>query len=264
MKKINVYVVTYNNKENINKNISVFCDTTKHIKKSDGVQFSYVVINNHTNLDIDPHSYVPMMNNGHLFGVFNNWLRPNHSCGHLARDYNMALIHGFQDLSNPACDQVILLHDDSIWNDGWYEDLYAIHAFYDFYAGDWGDGLTSYLPNAVKSIGLWDERFCNIGYHEADYFLRALIYNRDKSTINDHGAGRVLNPTKEIFHHAQENHNKIVSHSDSARFHDLTHALFQEKWGCSPVNWGSAAIPARPYIKSWSLYPYFEKDCRLP
>jgi hypothetical protein len=263
MKKINVYTVTYNNQENINRNIQRFVETTDHIE---GVHFNYVVINNHSNLNIDPHSYVPMLHKNHNFGVFENFLRPDHSCGHLARDYNMALIHGFQDLNNPACDQVILLHDDSIWNDGWFEDLTELHKKYTFYAGDWGDGLTSYLPDAVKAIGLWDERFCNIGYHEADYFLRAKLFNSEKSTINDHGAGRVWNPTKEIFHHAEENHNKVASHAESARYHDLTHALFMEKWNCSPVNWhlSIGALPTAPLIKSWAFYPYFEKDCRLP
>lgn len=261
-KKINVYTVTYNNKENINRNINKFIASTAHLKPAD-VTFNYIVINNHSQLDLDEMIYDEDLIN---FAVFENWLRPDHSCGHLARDYNMSLIHGFQDLNKPACDQVILLHDDSIWNDGWYKDLTTIHETYTFYAGDWGDGLTSYLPDAIRNIGLWDERFCNIGYHEADYFLRAKLFNSDDSSINDYGAGRVWNATKEIFTHAQENVGKMESHDASARYHDLTHALFMEKWNCSPVNWHLSIghLPTAPLIKSWSFYPYFEKDCRLP
>lgn len=261
-KRINIYCVTYNNNENINRNINKFIATTDHLSP-DTVKFTYIIINNHSELELDEVSFNEELID---FAVFENWLRPDHSCGHLARDYNMGLIHGFQDLSNPAVDQVILLHDDSIWNDGWYEDLEEIHKTYTFYAGDWGDGLTSYLPDAVKAIGLWDERFCNIGYHEADYFLRAKIFNPDKSSINDHGAGRVWNATKEIFTHAQENVGKMESHDASARYHDLTHALFMEKWNCSPVNWhlSVGVLPTTPLIKSWAFYPYFEKDCRLP
>jgi hypothetical protein len=39
--------------------------------------------------------------------------------------------------------------------------------------------------NAVKQVGLFDERFCNIGLQEADYFLRCLLYNKDRSSLND-------------------------------------------------------------------------------
>lgn len=262
MRNVNVYVVTYNNEQNINENLSRFLETTQDVSD---VKFVYTIINNHSVFELDEKNVDIDRENFELY-VFHNWLRPDFSCGHLSRDYNMGLIDGFKSLKNPAVDQVILLHDDSIWNDGWYEDLVDIHKTYTFYAGDWGDGLTSYLPDAVKNIGLWDERFCNIGYHEADYFLRAKIFNSDKSSINDHGAGRVWNATKEIFHHAKENPNKVSSHSESAKYHDITHALFQEKWDCSPVNWHHSigVLPTAPRIKSWMLYPYFEQDCRLP
>lgn len=250
MKIVNIYVVTYNNEANINENIRRFLETTGRARQV--ADLRYHIINNHTTFKLNP-EYEGFVE------VFHNWLRPNHSCGHLSRDYNMGLLHGFQNLNNPASNQVILLHDDSIWCDNWFEDLEEIHKTYTFYAGDWGDGLTSYLPEAVRKIGMWDERFCNIGYHEADYFLRAAIYNRDKSTINDAGAGRVLNKTKEIFYHAEPNHNKMASHDHSAGFHGISYNMFLQKWaGFSPVNWNLNSLPSQPTSGNCLFYPYFE------
>ncbi len=193
MKKINVYVVTYNNKQRLNENISRFFETTQNVDKNN-FKLNYFIINNYSTIHIND-EYKDRVN------VFHNSLRPDFSCGHLSRDYNAALMHGFRNLNSPAVDQVICAHDDSIWRDGWFEDLQEIHNTYNFYVGDYGCSMHSYLPEAVKTIGIWDERFCNIGYHEADYFLRALIYNKEKSTINDYMGGRVLNPTKVLFDH---------------------------------------------------------------
>ena len=35
-----------------------------------------------------------------------------------------------------------------------------------------GDALTSYTAAAISKIGLWDERFCNIGWQDLDYWFR--------------------------------------------------------------------------------------------
>jgi hypothetical protein len=251
-----VYVVTYNNPERINQNIDSFLRTTSQIKDA---EFSYNIINNHSNFFLnDAYRNLPFIK------VFHS-LRPDNSCGHLARDYNFAYIDGFKNLLNPSCDQVICLHDDSMWMHGWYNALCDIHKTYTYYQGDYGCSMTSVLPEAVRKIGLWDERFCNIGYHEADYSLRALIYNKEKSTINDHLAGRVLNPTCVIFNRAPENMAKLQHGIETMKYHPVSRKVFHEKWGIHPEFWytrvfGVTELPTVSKIKNYVFYPYFEKD----
>jgi len=68
-----------------------------------------------------------------------------------------------------------------------------MHQKYTFVTGQLGDNIVSYRPEAVKKIGMWDERFITPSNKEADYYIRALIYNKEKSLINDRVHGRLLN-----------------------------------------------------------------------
>lgn len=257
MKKINVYVVTYNNEQRINENIARFFDTTKHIDTSQ-YQIKYHVINNHSNLKIHLHK--------DKITVFYNPLRLDRSCGHLSRDYNMCLMHGFQDLKDPQVDQITFAHDDSLWLEGWFEGLQNIHQTYTFYSGDHGCSLTSFLPEAVRNIGMWDERFCNIGFHEADYLLRAKIYNGDKSSINDFSVKRIWNHRPEIlFAWPPRNAEKHQHSIESEKYHHVTHAVFDMKWGIYPEEWHTRLTkeedwPKKSKIPNFVFYPYFEKD----
>ena len=70
-----------------------------------------------------------------------------------------------------------------------------MHKKYNFIVGKFGDNLVSYTPFAVKKIGIWDENFFGVQYKEADYWLRALIFNKEKSCINDILHGIELNNT---------------------------------------------------------------------
>ena len=250
--RVNVYVVTYNNAERLNQNINTFFQTTEHLK--DHV-FQYHVINNHHNFhfSLRHHSNI---------AVFHNSMRPAASCGHLSRDYNMSIVHGFQNLNAPACDQVICCHDDIWWHENWFETLQEIHQTYDFYAGNYGCSLTSYLPSAVKRIGLWDERFVGLGYHEADMYLRALIYNKEKSSINDYFGGRVLNSTKVIFDHPPTNTNKQLHMDAAINFHTISRRVFEAKWNVHPESWETrlTEVPTQPLIPSFMYYPWFELD----
>ena len=255
MKRINMYVVTYNNSERINQHIERFVGTTEHIDRSQ-YELNYYIINNHSNFELreDLKKYVT--------GIFHNSLRPDWSCGHLSRDYNAALMHGFHNLNEPHAHQVITMHDDSHLNVGWFESLQNIHNQFSFYVGDFGCSMISYLPDAVKKIGIWDERFCNIGYHEADYFLRALIYNNEKSSINDHFGGRVLNETVVLFEHVGPNHQKDTHVSQTLGYHTVSRHVFAEKWNTHPEEWRSrmftTGVPTEPLIHTYMLYPYFE------
>jgi len=248
----NIYVITYNNYQRLNENVMGFFETTAHLKGQ--FSFRYHIINNHPNFELAEHVQDVM--------VFHNFFRPIRSCGHLSRDYNAALIHGFGDLTAPDCDQVICCHDDISWNRNWFETLLDIHAQYTFYAGDHGCSMTSYLPDAIKKIGLWDERFVGLGYHEADYYLRALIYNKEKSTINDGFGGRILNPTSVVFTQPPTNKDKQNHMNAAIDYHTISRKVFAEKWGVHPEHWKARlkTVPAAPLILGYLYYPWFELD----
>ena len=50
--------------------------------------------------------------------------------------------------------------------------------------GQDGSYLAEYLPEAITSVGMWDERFL-FGLGAADYFYRQLMFNSKGCSIND-------------------------------------------------------------------------------
>jgi len=172
--KIKQFIATYNNEFQINKCLdSIFNSLNKYELSI----LEIFIINNHSNLNIHK-EYLGKVK------ILNNELRPDFSTGHLSRTWNQSIINGFKDLKNPDCDILITNHDDTKFVDNYIEKLINYHKTYDFITFGRGDNFISYTVNAVKKIGLWDERFCNIGHHEQDYFLRANKFLKDKS-IND-------------------------------------------------------------------------------
>ena len=165
--KIKQYIVTYNNSLQINNCLdSIF----SKLSKEELSILEIYIINNHSNLEINK-EYLDNIT------ILNNNLRPDFSTGHLARNWNQAIINGFQNLNNPDCDIVITNQDDTIFKENYINQIIELHKNFDLIQFGWGDNFISYTPNAIKRIGLWDERFCNIGYQEADYLLRA-AFNR--------------------------------------------------------------------------------------
>ena len=213
------------------------------------------IINNHTNFKIDP-IYEPLVK------VWHNLLRPDQSVGHLGRNWNEAIMAGFVDLNNPAVECVITSQDDVVWLSNWCETLRDAHQHYSFITQGHGDAVVSYLPDAIRKTGLWDERFSPSFYAEADYFLRSLMYNRERSSINDFGHSRVFNPWHTPFivvPPANTNRN-------DARHQTLTKAAFPWavwwlKWNVSPTNWDQTFfenLPTSTLIPSIVMYPHFE------
>ena len=128
------------------------------------------------------------------------------SWGQLVRDWNSALILGFQDLDAPISEVVVVIQGDELVQRGWARALWDAHHADGliFFTAGAGDALLSWTAAGVKSIGIFDEFFGGgAGLHEADYFLRAVIAAPASISINDvhhvreHGArpdvvGRVL------------------------------------------------------------------------
>jgi hypothetical protein len=266
---VSVFIVTYRSPVDLKNNIASILES--------GADVTVNVINNHSDFELAPE-------HKHAVTVLHNQLRPDFSTGHLARNWNQALLLGFRNLKNPASDIVVTVQDDVLFKPDWLRNLIELHRKYSFITMGAGDAFCSYLPEAVRTIGLWDERFCNIGCHEADYFLRALIYNRDLSSINDIFHGRVHNAVgansctdfrlfDAEFENEQQRANSLLitvpridsdrrcAHLASAKFHRLVGALFRHKWNVHFNNWTEEHHSLRnSLVHNYLMYPYFEKD----
>ncbi len=187
MKKVKIYLVTY-------KRSSVLNETLETLFSSDFSELNNTevnIINNHSEFDLDK-NFKKKVN------VLHNHLRPDWSNGNLAENWNQALINGFKSLTQPDADYVVTMQNDTVVDKNWAKNLLDMHKYYNFIVGQFGDNLVSYTPESVKNIGIWDENFTGVQYKEADYWIRALIFNKSKSMINDTLHGLVLNNDKAL------------------------------------------------------------------
>jgi hypothetical protein len=171
-------------------------------------------------------------------------------------------MHGFRDLNNPDCDILMHSHDDNTFDSLLFSKMIKLHEKYNLVTFSQGCGFMSYLPLAVKRIGMWDERFCTLGYHEGDYFLRALRYDRDKVSINDPGGERNWQNEMPLVFKPFETHMN-PNHVASWRYYSVCRRLWELKWGnWKDVSWSIEQMSdvKKPEIPCYMLYPYFEKD----
>lgn len=247
--KIKIYIVTYKGDNVLNQNLD-------SLYSSDLLDYEYeiCIINNHTQFDAN----VDRPN----LRVVHNAVRPNFSTGHLARDWNFALIDGFRDLKNPQSDIVITCQNDTVFFPNWVSYIISLHKKYSFITFGHGDNMMSWTPNAVKTIGLWDERFCTIQYQEADYFLRAYKYNKERTSLNDHAHGRLHNEeeNKVVDVTYSKNEENREAHDDSKSYRKICNAVYHRKWDNYKWNESRDRIPNKPNLTSYIMYPYFEKD----
>jgi hypothetical protein len=252
--KIKLYINTYN----ANNLLNDYC--LKSLFESDFDQDNTFVnvVDNHSNVFIEE-EYNKKVN------VIHNQLRPDFSTGHLSRSWNLCLINGFVDLENPDCDIVILCQVDSFLNKQWFSNVLNLKNTYklDYVTYGSGDQFQYFTPEAIKNIGLYDERFCNIGYQEADYFLRAAKYHPNKTSINDAAHGRVFNNLNLNFLDTEKLHTGFVrkeqSHIESLKYHGFSLNMFNHKWDAIPQHWQPNTISnAKLKTNNYILYPYFE------
>jgi len=246
MAKIKIYILTYKDPTSLKNNLNSLFSSNTNFKDID-----IHIINNHSEIfELAPEHKEKVT-------VHQQSLRANWGCGHPARDWNQAIVQGFKDLNNPDCDQLILCQDDCIWDSNWWQKLQQIHRQFTLYQCSWGDCFISLLPDAIKKVGLFDERMCTLGYYEGDFLLRAWLYNRDKSSINDFHHHRVHNETMTIANRADDSKSTppYIKHSGK---------IFAEKWPeINPQRWKKSLFkhpPKRPAIPGYLFYPYFEKD----
>jgi len=217
-------------------------------------------------------NYGELKNDDTRFTIINNTLRPDFSTGHLSRNWNQAIINGFKDLNNPDCDIVVCLQIDAILSSSWYTDikfLFETQPHLHYVTLGRGDEFQYFKPDIVKKIGLFDERFCNIGYQEADYFLRARIKGQENVMIGDIWHRRVFN-----YIHFKDNfiiNNQNIpfeiglnEHHKSTQFHSVSKSIFHYKWGnvLDPEQWNLQMCFPLNFTdnKEFKYYPYFEKN----
>jgi hypothetical protein len=281
MKKIKVYLVTYKRSDILN-------DSLDKLFKSDFNNFcntEVIIINNHSEFSLDDH-FVKRVS------VLHNQTRPDWSNGNLGENWNQALLHGFKDLTYPEAECVVTMQNDTSVHPNWCSNMIKMQGKYNFIVGQYGDNLVSYTPEAVKSIGMWDENFTGVQYKEADYWIRALIFNKDKSMINDTLHGLTLNNhdalilDTDIDRNFVEVEDVVKRKADDAEHKDIwltrggiykTNAwkYFVHKWSGTwksepekegwVKNWSKDLIDSPPdfsksNVKNYMKYIYFEKD----
>ena len=259
MSKIAIYIVRYRETDKLYKCL----DSVKKCGDSSGVPV--YVINNYGTLEL-PDEYKCVT-------VLNNVTRPDFSTGHLSRNWNQAIINGFQDLNSPRYDKIVAIQADVELADAWYEHVVHLNENIKYLACGRGDEFQIFTPEGVKAVGIYDERFCNIGHQEADYFLRNLLIQRDTCCILDKPHGRFHCPAQ--FSNVNVEDFIVPSigcanedHIKSAVYHDISNRWFSTKWGNTGVVWrdhwnnNDAVRELCPFKKEVMYYPYFEKDIR--
>ena len=267
--KIKVYIVTYKNPEHLNKNlISLF--RTAPVSGT----LEVTIINNHPELVLDS-SVMGRVN------IMQNQTRPPFSVGHLSRDWNAAIVNGFVSLTNPDADLVILSQDDTIWNENALQ-VIAQHSqqYSAIFLGN-GDCVVAFRPDAIRKIGLWDERFSCNGFHEMDMFLRAALYNGPETSINDVWHQLLPNvrnnfpphpylwnplpfgPT-DLIYRPDSNVDRKEDKARYSVYHHIPRELYKYKWGeypeFIPLAKQVERFSAGPITPQYIMYPYFEKD----
>lgn len=251
---IKLFIVTYNAPEKLKATLT----TLFHRSDIKNHNVQVFIINNHSKFHLDKEF-------ADKTTVLHNDLRPDFSTGHLSRNWNQALILGFENLKTPACDYVICAQEDTVFLGSTFTDTSHHHTKFDFIQNGRGDNYMSWNVEGVRNIGMWDERFCNIGYQEADYALRAYLWHKEKSSINDEWHGLILNPIKAklVQHPSGNNAGASDHHQKSQMYHRTSCLIFNKKWNIEPFFWKDNVLNKleyKPKIESYLLYPYFSKD----
>ena len=272
MKNIKVYIATYRRSDVLNETLHTLFNKTDF---SDIPNTEVNIINNHSDFYLNE-EFVDKVN------VIHNNARPDWDMGNLARTWNQALIHGFRDLNKPDAKIVVTLQNDVVLHPNWSTNLLKMHKKYNFVVGQLGDNIVSYRPEAVKKIGMWDERFITPHHKEGDYYIRALIYNKENSLINDISHGRLLNnkdalPLDTSDYRGAEGDWSIYKQRDIIKegwYHgtQIFYWKWKDTWKKQPsyygwlTRWSKEFVddpPSPPKAPSFVQYYYFEKDVEL-
>lgn len=248
--RVKLYIVTY-------KHQDLLAATLKSLYASDYPQDAPIfIVNNHSSSVYENQlSYTRPI-------ILQNTFRPDCSTGNLGENYNQIFLHGIKDIRSPDCDLLIHCHNDTSFSPNWFSKLLKYHETYNFITQSQGCGFCSYVvPDAIQEIGMWDQRYCSLGFGEGDYFLRAIKYNGPKTSINDGAQKRTWNPLPEVLVSKNGNFTND-DHAKSFESYSICRQIFEKKWGgVRDVGWSQEQMKnfPDPQIPTYIQYPYFEK-----
>ena len=171
-------------------------------------------------------------------------LRLMRSHGQLARSWNEAITTGLVDLDNPQMDAVVTIQADAALEPTWWtaiEDVFRRSSCQLLTFGR-GDEMLVYRPEAVRRIGLWDERFSGITNQEGDYYARARLHYPEGSCLHDVGHHRIFTPLEDW----REVLSRILDTSKSRTGYER----MLDRQGADPDRAKMQAMEAR----SWNLW----------
>ena len=273
-----LYIVTYKNEDLLQRCLDSALVSTSGLEPNDTLCIT--VINNYDVLNL-PDKYANKVT------VINNFGRPKFSTGHLSRSWNQCILHGIENINKPKCDVLILAQNDVVFKPDYIASIKkALEMSYNYIALGRGDEVQIMTPDSIKRIGLYDERFCNIGFQESDYFLRAVLLNPTKTSINDVFHERTHNALPDTLQILEQVDCGYLrgdeSHMSSCKYHLVSKRMFAYKWmGLLPFSkspqigvpddmhirypyeaWDSYVKSVPLCAKQYIMYPYFE--CELP
>ncbi len=258
--KVKLYIVTYRNLKRVSDNLT----SLKQSKFFDNPSNEVFILNN------SPSVFLADLVTDRIH-IIDNVLRPETSIAHLTRSWNQCLVNGFQNLNQPDCDILITSQDDVVFNHDWYDAVMSQHQTYDLITFGPGDMVCSYTTNAVKKAGIWDEHFLGLGWHESEYFQRSLMWNKERTSINDGHMHLHLN-WQSLPQMMTRTQIELEAEHRRSEMWDYNHEYFKEKWptlrsgNCHvegeliTLDYIQALKPTVPNIPIFRTYHVFEKD----
>jgi len=276
MKKIRLFIITY-------KRNDILSETIDYILNSDFMTVcdgEIYVISNHTSTKLKEEHKDKVK-------IIKNEGRPDWSNGNLSESWNQAIVHGFHDLSKPKCDYVVGFQNDAICDKNWCSNLIKLHESFDYVQGRYGDNIISFSPEHIKKVGLYDERFCGIQYHFADYIIRSIQNNRERTYVDDimHRITFNNNPSLTLDVPGNRNINEDLKRrpddgEQSIIWQNSRTGIYpRHAWNYFLYKWGGThpkSLSRDTWTQNWTedfknniptgqkkefvRYPYFEKD----
>ena len=257
---IKIFLVTYRNNHVLN--IALKSLSASDIRKYD---HEVTIVNNDRSHEVAVDADLRGIN----IDFWSNCTRPPFSTGHLARNWNESIINGVVDLHAPQCDYLMCCQNDVQFKSNAFGSLMAHMKGHDFISYGAGDACHLHTAASLRKVGLFDERFCNIGHQETDYFLRQFLYNRLGCSINDYHHGHTWNVLNDniLIDTATGWARREPTHIESMRYHSIAIATFTIKWGKGyhEMIMNPAILPSRqPVSPQFFNYPYFEDKIPSP
>ena len=252
--KVKLYIVTYKNEIELNN----WC-LKSLFESTFPFDNNVFIINNHSN-------FVLYDEYKDKVQVLHNVLRDDNNNGHLGQSWNHAITLGFKNLKDPDCDIVITVQNDTKFAYRWFDNVKKLLKKYEYICFGAGDQVQVFTPEHIKKVGLYDENFSNMAFHDHDYFIRCVLENFEHSSISDFHHGRLLNPSEANFLVQTETGDRrnLDYHTPIRKFYNLGLNLLANKYSYVPmgIEWNNLDIFKDIKIISpqYLSYPYFECD----